>query len=355
MHFTLPSLQRVSLQEKVDFAKNLHVMLQSGIPINDALTSLGEQMKDRPLGAILLHVRGSLEKGTALSEAFGKERDVFGNVFISLLKTGEKSGTLEENLAFLATWLERDNDLKRKIQAATLYPKIIFTAAVLLSAALVTFILPKLEPLFRELHVALPLPTRILLGTSVFLAKFWIPVVLGIIAAVVFFRFSNRVRAVRRVFDSLYLKLPFFADLLRDYQLGLISQLLYTLFKSGIPLTEALTIASGAATNVRYQESIAVLYERAAKGTKLSEAMGYFPALYPPNLIMIIGAGEKSGSLEKSFEYLSEFYAQEVDNTTKKLPTVIEPILLVLIGLVVGLIALAILSPIYDLVSTLQK
>lgn len=348
------SFNSVSSQEKVDFAKNLAVMLKSGITINEALGSCAEQTRSRAFRNIIARIKKEVEMGTALAEAVGREEKVFGSVFVSLLKAGEASGTLDENLAFLADWLERNHDLKNEISAAMLYPKIVFTATLFLAGGLAVFILPRLVPLFVSLKVELPLVTRILMACAIFVQKYWLVVLFGIVVTVIAVTLLNRIYAVRRMFHWFFIHAPFFGNLTIDYQLALVAQLFSTLFRSGLSIYESLAISSEAATNIYYQESINQIKERIAKGTTLSDAMRQHHSLYPPNFVSIVATGEKSGTLDNSFLYLSEFYSKEVSNKTKKLPTVVEPILLIFIGVIVGFVAISIILPIYQLTRGLQ-
>lgn len=346
---------KVSIQEKVDLTKNLAVMLKSGISINEALFAIASQTKPKALKQIITNIKNDVEKGTPLSEAFSKEKNIFDGVFISLVKTGEVSGSMEESLTFLSNWLERNNELKKEISAALFYPKIVLAATLMLGGGLAVFILPKLTPLFSQLKVDLPFTTRAVLAFSNFIEKFWLYTLIAIIGSVVGFIVLNRVPSVKRILHKIYLKLPLFGPMLIDYQLALISQLFSTLFKSGLPISESINIVSEAATNIIYQESLDKIANRVKKGTTLSESMNNMPKLYHPNFINIISVGEKSGSLEESFKYLTEFYSKEVRNKTKRLPTVIEPILLVFIGLIIGVVALSIISPIYELTSGINN
>ena len=348
-------LKNVSSQELVDFTKNLQVMLKSGITLNEALASLADQAKSAAFGKIINRVKSEIEMGTSLAVALSKEKKVFGRVFIALVKVGEASGTLEENLLFLADWLERDYDLRQEIKAATLYPKFVLTATVLLAGGLAVYILPRLVPVFEQLRVELPAPTRILLAFSLFVEKFWFAVLLGIIGVIVVFVMLNRISSIRRFFHGLYLTTPFVGTLVTDYQLALISQLLFTLFKSGLSISESLAIVSEGATNIHYQRSLEDIKNRADKGTPLSRGMADLPKLYPKNMVNIVAIGEKTGSLDDSFGHLSEFYTKEVSRKTKKLPTILEPALLVFIALAVGFVALSIIMPIYELTSGLSR
>lgn len=344
----------ITSQEKVDFAKNLAVMLKSGIPINEALESLVNQTRSKAFRSIIARIKKEVETGTSLSEAFGKDQSVFGNVFISLLKAGEASGTLDENLAFLADWLERNNDLRKEISAAMLYPKIVLTATLFLAGGLAVFILPRLVPLFESLKVELSLVTRILMAVAVFVQKYWMVVLIVAIFAVIAVTLLNRIRGVRKMSHWFFIRAPFFGGLTVDYQLALVAQLFSTLFRSGLSLYESLAISSEAATNIHYQDSILRMKDRIAKGTTLSDAMRQYPAMYPSNFVSIVAIGEKSGTLDNSFSYIAEFYSKEVSNKTKKLPTVVEPLLLIFIGIIVGFVAISIILPIYQLTRGLQ-
>lgn len=346
---------RISNRERVFFTKNLAVMLKSGITINEALAILADQTKSRFFKKTILGILNDVENGNNLSEAFATHEKLFGPVFISLLRAGESSGTLDENLSFLSDWLERNNDLRDDIRTATLYPKFVFFATAALGSWLALYILPKLVPFFAQLKVKLPLSTRLLLGFTLFLQTHGKLLSVGIVAGGAAVLFINRIPAVRRIMHNFYLHIPVFGALTRDYQLSLVSQLFYTLFKSGMPLNEALGIISRAATNLAYQDSLADVKRHVLGGTSFTDAIRNYPALYPKNFLNIVATGEKSGTLDESFFYLSEYYVKEVKNKTKKIPTSIEPILLVCIAAVIGFVALSIIMPIYQLTSGLTQ
>jgi type IV pilus assembly protein PilC len=344
---------KVKRSELVDFTKNLSVMLKSGITINEAFGTLAEQTKSRSFKTVLTNVKGNLEAGTTLSDALAKEKSTFGGVYMSLVKAGEASGGLDENLTFLADWLERNHDLRTQIKAAMLYPKIILVSTVALGGLLTTFVLPRLIPLFESLDVELPLATRILLNISLFVREsLFTALAIGLVVIVGTYLIF-KLKPIKWFTHGFVLKMPFFGQLALSYQMALLSQLYFTLLKSGISINESLEIMKEAPSNVRYRASLFVLQSRLAKGTTLTEAMGQFPLLYPGNVVNIIATGEKAGTLEESLSYLSEFYTKEVNNRVKRLPTVIEPILLLFIGAGVGFIAMAIITPIYKLLEGL--
>ncbi len=342
-------------REKVEFANNLAVMLKSGITVNEALTTLGEQTSSKTFQKVLINMRSQVQAGIPLSKAFESEKEIFGSIFISLLRVGESSGSLDESLTYLANWLEHDHTLKQEISAAITYPKFVFGATFAMGAGLALYILPKLIPLFSQLRVNLPLATRILLAVTAFIQNYWYIAILGAVAAYFAFKGINKIKRVRKFLHLIYLKMPIVGNIITSYQLALLTRLFEILIKSGLPLRDSIEIISEAVTNVNYEDSLRAMNERVKGGTTLSEAMADYPNLYPKNLVSIIATGEKSGTMETSLGYLADHYIKEVQLKTKQLPTILEPALLVFIGVVVGFVALAIIMPIYSLTSGVLK
>lgn len=351
----MPLFRTASPQELVDFTKQLSVMLKSGITINEALQEFVEQTESRRFKKVLFGIKSDIESGTSLSVAFSRHHRVFGGVTLAVIKAGEASGTLEENLNFLADWLEHDNDIRREVHGAMIYPAIVFAATIALSAALAFLVLPRLLPIFSQMGGTLPLPTRILLGTTQALEHYWLIILITIGLLIPAFSAFMRVPSVRRVMHRFALSVPFFGTLLRQYQLTLISQLFTTLFKSGLSISEILTIAGEGATNVTYGEALASIGTQIAKGGTLSTAMRHYPKLFPRNMLSIIAIGEKSGTLDESFLYLTEYYRKEVFSATKRIPTIIEPVLLLVMGTLVAFVAISIILPIYEFTAHVRR
>ena len=347
-------LSKIKTQDRVNFAKNLSIMLRSGIGINDALTSLAEQTQIPRLKKVLYKVRDDVENGTSLADAFGAETPIFGTVFVSMIQAGERSGTVESNLQFLAEWLAKSADLQHEVNAATLYPKIVFAASVLLGGGLAVFILPKLVPLFESLGADLPAVTRLLLSLSLFIQHYWLVTIVGCVLVTALITYSNSIYAVRKTFHGWYIRMPFLGTLMRNYQLALIAQLFGTLLKSGLSINESLEVVAQSATNIHYAEALSTIQEAALKGTSVSVTMQSFPALFPKIVLNIVSVGERSGTLVQSFDYIAEFYIKEVGIQARRLPTVIEPVLLLCIAAIVGFVALAIIMPIYELTGNIS-
>ncbi|MCK5027429.1 MAG: type II secretion system F family protein [Candidatus Pacebacteria bacterium] len=341
--------ERISAQERIDFTKNLALMLRSGIVINEALKTFTDQKTSRFFKGVLQRINKDIESGTLASEAFQKENKVFDTVYISLLRMGESSGTLGEALDFLALWLERDHDLKTDIRQATLYPKLLLSATGLLATGLAVFILPRLVPLFSSLNIELPLMTRILLAVSIFFRDHWFVVFAGIVGFIIFYILVRRIKKVHYMFDLLSLRIPFIGSLMVDYQLAMITHVFATVFHSGMSMIDTMNVTRIAATNTVYKKALDQIKLQVQTGISLAEALRKYEHLFPKSAIVIISVGERTGKLGDSMEYLSDFYTKQLRTKTKRLPTVLEPALLVFVALVVGLVAVSIITPIYEL------
>ncbi len=324
-------------------------MIQGSVSINDALGILSRQTRSRPFRRFLIDARKRVERGTSLSEVFALKEKEFGSVFVNFIRAGEASGSLVKNLSTIADWMERDYDLRREVKSATLYPKFILATAIILGMGLTVFVLPRLLPMFEQLDIVLPLSTKILMGISLFVQNHAWAVVLGFLAVLAFFFGLNKIRPVKKFFHAVALRSPYFGPMLKEYQLALVSHLFATLFESGITINESLQIAQRSISNLCYRDSLEHMRRRVQKGTSLSEALGDYGHLYPNVFYSLVLVGEKSGSLHESFAHLAEFYSKQVQVKAKRLPVIIEPVLLVAIGLVVLFVGVAIISPIYEL------
>ncbi len=341
-------IEAIGTQEKVDFVKNLSLLVKSGKPINESFELLANQARSPAMVKILKEAKSKIEQGTPLNEVFASSPH-FGKVFVSFIRAGEESGTLDENLKHLAEWLERDSTLKKEISSATLYPKIIVSFAVILGAVLSIYILPQLVPIFSTLDVELPVATRILLFISDLMQEsgFFVFLGLGVFALITYLLFKF-IYPLKRMMHIIILKVPVAGVITKEYQLTIIAQLITTLFKSGLTINSSLDIIANSVTNIQYQEAIEKVKERVAKGTGFAETMSEFPHLFPGVFISVVATGEQTGSYSESFQYLADFFATRVTERTKRLPTVLEPALLIAIGAFVAFIASAIIMPIYE-------
>jgi len=342
----MPLFQKISTQDKVDLIRNLSLLVKSGAPIDQSFEILSDQPNPF-LKKVLMEGKKKIEKGVSISDVFSNNRN-FDEVFISFIRAGEESGTLSKNLDYLADWLEGKNTLEKEISSATLYPKIIIVLAAILGLGLTVLVLPKMLPIFSTLDVTLPFTTRILLFVSNLVIDNSLLLVLGLIVLGLSFFFLSKVKKIRLYAFRALLRTPVIGPLMKDYQLAIIAQLIAVLLRSGTPINKILEIVRDSVTNSEYREALDEVVIRVRKGTSLYESIKKKPLLFPGLFASVVAVGEETGSLGESFEYLARFFTARVKEKTAKLPTVIEPMLLILIGIFVAFIASAIIMPIYE-------
>ena len=344
----------ISHLDKLLFAKHLSVMIKAGLPLREGVVTIQEQTKSRSFKKILEDVIKHLDNGETLADSLSRHGKKFSDLFVNMIRMGEESGNLENNLEYLAEQMEKSFTLRRKVIAALIYPAIILVAAIGLGTALSVFILPKLVPLFRSLKVDLPASTRFLLWFTELIQNYGLYVLGGIIAVIIFLALISRLKPVNLVNHTVLLKIPVAGSISRNYNLALLSRTLGVLIKSGIPIVEALDITSSTLSNLVYSNQVKEVSLRVQKGKQMSSYLKIKKNLFPPTFSRMIEVGEKTGNLESSLAYLADFYEREVDNTTQKLSTVLEPFILIIIGLIVAFLAISIITPIYQLTRGLR-
>ncbi len=345
---------RVSLTERALFAKHLAIMLRSGLTLTEALSVARDASRGK-LRSVIGAVLTAAERGRPLSAALGDHPHVFPRFFVEAIRAGEASGTLSENLENVAVALEKEKELVMKVRGAMMYPMVVLAAALLLGLGVAFFILPKIIPLFEGLRVNLPLSTRVLIAFSHVVDDYGLWLFGGVIAGVVALIILLRSAFLRPVVHSLILRLPVVGPIVRGSNLVRMTRTLGMLLKGGLPVDEAIAITRDAASNVHFRSALGAVAERVSKGAKLSEGLAEYPKLFPVIVSRMVGVGEESGRFEDTLFYLAHFYEAEVDNATKNLATAIEPLLLLLIGIVVGGLALAIITPIYEITGNIQR
>ena len=330
------------------------MMIKAGLSLREAVVEVKEQTNSKKFKKVLGSVIRQLNNGKSLAESLSRHPDVFNKIFVNLIKAGEASGTLEENLGYLDSQLEKSYDLRKKIKAAMLYPIIILIAATGLVGVLSVFVLPKLIPLFESFNVELPLPTRILLWLIKSFQAYGFFIFGGIAFLVVFFAFISRFKPVKNINHRIILRLPIVGKLNKKINLAYFARTLGVLIKSGIPIVESFDITASTLNNVVYQKQVKKAALEVQRGEQIAKYFKARPRLFPSIFSRMISVGEKTGKLDESLLYLAEFYEKEVDDATKNLSTVLEPILLVIIGFIVGFIAVSIIMPIYKITHNLS-
>jgi len=345
----IPFLNQVSFLEKILFAKNLALMIKSGLSLREAVVTLQEQSKSKVFKEILHGVIKNIDNGRSLADSLAGYPGVFDPLYINMIRIGEESGGLEENLNYLASQLEKSYQLSGKVKGAMVYPAIIILAVVILSLALIFFILPKVTPIFQSLNIELPLTTRILIKFTEIVENYGFLLLVGVIGLIFISILLLRIQKIKFLSHKLTLKIPIMGQIFRDVSIAQFGRTLGILLRSGIPVVQALDITQNTLVNLVYQKELAGITEEVKKGKSISDYLKKKETAFPLMVSRLVGVGEKTGSLEETLLYIGDFYEAEVDKSTKTLSSTVEPILLLIIGLAVGLIAVAIISPIYEI------
>lgn len=348
------SFGHIGLPQKVIFAKDLSLMLKSGLVLSEAMDIIEEQSVGR-MKKIVRGMLGSIRSGQSLSSSLARYPKDFSLFFVNIVNAGELSGNLEKNLDNIAEQLKKENDLISKIKGALFYPVTVMVAAFFMGLAMAFLVLPKITPLFEGLKVKLPLSTRILIWSSHLVVNYGFWLFAGIMAFIL-----SLVWLVRKDFSQplthlLLLKVPVVKTIVIKTNLARFCRVLATLLKSGINIDEAIDITNKALGNYYYKKALTRVSRRVSQGGKLSESLEEFGKLFPRITTRMIKVGEKSGNLDETLFYLADSYEGEVDNSTKSLSTLIEPILLLAIGLTVAFLAMSIITPIYEITGNVRR
>lgn len=349
----MPIFKTITTEEKLDFVNTFSLLLKSGTPLDLIFKELIDQTSNPLLKRTLKEGSVRIKRGTPIYQIFA-DNPYFGKAFAGFIRVGEESGNLEEALKYLSEWLKRKSQLEREIASATLYPKIVFIFAILIGGSIFYFVFPKLLPVFEGLNVKLPLQTRMLLFLANFFKEKGILVLIILILFLVLIKFLLKIEKVKKHLDKIILRIPIVGNFVKSYQLAILSQLIYLLYKSGITITRTLDLTSEAISYYPYKESIRLLKEKVLAGEPLSEGLKRFPSLYPKIYIRTLITAEQTGSFEEAFSYLGDFFAFDILNKTKKLPAILEPTILLIIGLFVALVVSGIVMPIYQITKGLR-
>lgn len=344
----------LSTKERTLFAKRLSFLIKSGVPIVESLKILQKQSKSPSMSKILDQVVQDVSNGQFLSSSLAKFDHIFNQFAVNLIKIGEESGTLDENLNYLAEELKKEHLLRRKVIGAMVYPIFIIIATLGIAGLLTIYIFPKILPIFTGLNVNLPITTRILIFASNFLSSYGIFLGLGVVALFVLFGFLLTLPKFRYAFERLTLKIPLVGSISQNYHLANFCRTLGLLLKSDIRIVRAFTIAGDTTANLVYKKALHQISADVNKGEKMTAYMEKHPNLFPHILSQLSAIGEATGRLDETLMYLAELYENEVDELTKNLSTVIEPALMVFMGIIVGFIAVSIITPIYEITQHLN-
>jgi len=348
------SIGGINLTQKAIFAKNLSVMLKAGVTISEALQIIIDSTNGK-FKKIIIGVLKSVEAGQSLADSLARYPKVFSGIFRSAILIGESSGTLSENLESISKQLEKERELRAKVINAMLYPVVVLVAAFFLGLVIAFLVLPKIVPLFLGLKVKLPLSTKVLIWLASVIENYGLFIFIILIATAAFLIWICRQKFSYPVTHWLLLRLPLVKNIIRNLSLASFCRTLGLLLQSGLNIDEAFKVTGDSLDNYYFRQSLNNIAASVNKGMTISENLANYKRLYPVMMVRMIMVGEKSGKLEDSLFYLANFYEDEVDKETKSLSASIEPVLLIIIGLVVGFLALSIITPIYSITSGMRN
>ncbi len=346
----------VSDQEKVDFARHLAIIIKAGIPLYDGLIILKKQSQSPNVVKITDQLARDVSNGMSFADGLEHYNSVFGDFFISIVRVGEASGTFAQNLLYLSDEIKKRRNLKRKIKSAMVYPTIILVATLGVTAFLAFFVFPKLLPALSESGAKLPESTMLLITAINFFQAYGITCIVIIIALILIFRYVlHHVRPFRYAMHSVILITPALSKLSISLNMVNFSRIFSLLLKSGVKIAEALTITSRTFDNLVYRRFVESASTEIGRGGALASFLERRPKLFPPFVTGMIQIGEATGNLNENLSYVGEYYEEEVAYGLDAMTTIIEPVMLLFMGLIVGFVAISIITPIYTISANVSQ
>ncbi len=343
----------VKLSDKIFFTSNLAAMVEAGLSLSRSLDILERQTKNEKFKGIMKKIKDRVNAGGSLNQALSEHGAVFSSVFIAMVAAGERSGNLPGSLHALRDQMSKSYELRRKVKGAMIYPAVIIGAVFIVGILMMVFLLPTLAATFRSLDADLPLSTRTLIGISDFLVAYGVESLVGILGLGAVAVLSFRCKGVRSKFDNLILRLPKIGDVVKQFNSAIVMRTMASLVSSGVGMVEALKICSQVSHNHVYRTTLTEATEKIQKGISLSKVFQEREDLFPVLAGEMIEVGEETGKMSQMMIKGSEFFESEVEQITQNLSTIIEPLLMMVIGVAIGFFAVSLIGPIYGLTEVL--
>lgn len=343
---------KTSLKDKIIFTQQLGIMIKSGLSVVEAMKALAEETTNKKFAEEINQVISDVKGGTQLSEALAKHPRTFDTVYIHTISSGEKSGKLEEVLARLAIQLEKDYELTSKVRGALIYPTFVLVALIAVFILVLVGVVPELKKIFDEMDVPLPVITQAVIGLSTFMKNNIILMVIILIVVIVGLRFFAQTPTGKRFFDQIKMKIPVLGSLTKKSYMAKFCRTFAGLSAAGLPLLDIFHTAKDVINNVIYQEEIEEMSKKVENGEPISKVLKE-SSLFPAMVGQLASVGEKSGSIDTVFDTLANFFDREVDNITANLSQMLEPVLMVVMGVGIGILIISVVQPIYGLVNVI--
>jgi type IV pilus assembly protein PilC len=344
---------KVKLKEIAVFSRQFATMVNSGLPILRALTILAEQTSNAELAKVLVVVRNDVEQGASLSSAMAKHPKVFNELYIAMVKSGETGGMLDDVMLRLASLLEREVHLRQKIKSAMTYPVAVVALVVLIMAAMLLFVVPQFKSIYTQLGGTLPLPTRVLLAMSDAVKKYWYVFLIGAFAFSFLFKRYKKTEAGRATIDAFKLKVPVFGPLFHKTALSRFSSTAGMLLRSGVPILQALDIVADTVNNRVMSKAVVDVQASVREGESIAKPLSKH-SVFPPMVVQMLAVGEETGQIDTMLDKVATFYDNEVEASVDALTSLIEPLLIAIIGGAVGAAVIALYMPMFNIIKLIQ-
>ena len=342
--------QRVSQQELISFTRQLATMMKSAIPPLEALRAQLMQTTSTNFREKILKMAESIETGNTFSQAFAIYPKVFDPFYVSIIKAGEATGKVSDSLTYLAEHLERQYNFNQKVKGAMLYPAFVIAVFIASFSVVIFFIVPRLSEILKTFKGDLPWMTRLLIWSADFISKGgWVVVPILLVPLAILPFYLRRSRNFKLVFDRFSLKLPILGEFYKKIYLTRFAENFSILLAAGLPITQSIKITRGIMSNSLYKKILRKAEERVSKGERISETLNQYPKLFPAFVTQMVFTGEETGKLDKILQDMVEFYRQEIERTAEKLSTVLEPILIIILGIGIAILAFAVFIPLFKI------
>ncbi|MDD5165303.1 MAG: type II secretion system F family protein [Candidatus Pacebacteria bacterium] len=353
MNISLDFLKTVKAIDKINFARNLGSMVSAGLPLSRALSVLERQAHNKNLKEIILDVRDGIDKGLTFSDSLAKHPKVFSELFVSMVHAGEQSGTLAESLKVIALQLESAYNLERRVRGALMYPAVIICAMVIVAILMFTFVIPTLMKTFIDLNVQLPFTTQIILGISNVIQNYGLYLLVAVIVFGFIFTRWSKTATGKNINHSLMIKLPILGPLVQEVNTARTARTLSSLLGAGVDFVESVSITSQVIQNVHFRSVLEKAGDAIKNGGLMSKIFADNVKLYPIFLSEMMSVGEETGKIGEMLTGVARYYEDDVDQKTKDMSTIIEPVIMVIIAAGVGFFAVAMITPMYSLVNAI--
>lgn len=341
----------INKSERINFARNLGSMLEAGLALSRALSVLERQSKNKKLKLVIRSIVDLISQGSTFSDALSQHPKIFSQLFVSMVHAGEQSGTLADSLKIIASQMESSYSLERRIRGALMYPAVIFGAMILIAVLMFIYVIPTLMKTFVDLHVPLPMMTRIVLGISTTLQSKGILILLIVIFLAFVYIWWSKKDSGKKVIHAFVLKIPIIGSLIKEVNTARTARTLSALLNSGVDVVESVNITASVVQNVYYRNVLNLASTAIKKGDLMSKIFSQYEKYYPAFFAEMMSVGEETGKLDEMLSGVAKYYEDDVEQKTKDMSTVIEPFLMIVIGAAVGFFAVAMISPMYSLVN----